>query len=148
MKPSTAKKLYELLQFARDNGLSELAWQENGVKISFKQNSSPSKKKRSQKESPKSSVESIPFENILSPIVGTFRRSGSKNSPPLVLKGSTIKPGEKLGVVECMKIPTEVICRTAGEIEQVLVEDGQSVEYGQPLFSIKPFNGKGPAPKK
>ena len=71
-------------------------------------------------------------------MVGTFRRSVSKGRPPLIMLGNHIKPGDPLAVVECMKIPTDVVSYCAGEVKEILVEDGQPVEYGQPLFSILP----------
>lgn len=81
-------------------------------------------------------------EIIKSPIVGTFRRAVTKGRPPLAVKGHSVKPGERLGVVECMKIPTEVLNFNEGVIEDVLVEEGQRVEYGQPLFVIRPSTGE------
>ena len=75
---------------------------------------------------------------VRSPMVGTFRRSVNKDRPPLVMVGNHIKPGDRLGVVECMKIPTDVVSFCAGEILTITVEDGQTVEYGQPLFTVSP----------
>ncbi|MCG3204117.1 MAG: Biotin carboxyl carrier protein of acetyl-CoA carboxylase [Elusimicrobia bacterium] len=139
MNSSTVSKLQELLQVAKRHGLMEMVWKEGDVKIAFRRGG----EEKSIAISPESPVpqdtpETTP-ERILvkSPIVGTFRRSSGKGRPPLVLVGNNIKPGDPLGVVECMKIPTDVVSFIAGEIKEILVEDGQPVEYGQPLFSIE-----------
>ena len=71
--------------------------------------------------------------------VVSVSRSLSKDRPPVVMIGNHIKPGDRLGVVECMKIPTDVVSYAAGEILQIMVEDGQTVEYGQPLFTVSPI---------
>jgi acetyl-CoA carboxylase biotin carboxyl carrier protein len=58
------------------------------------------------------------------------------------MEGNHVKPGDKLGLVECMKIPNDVVSLAKGKVSKILVQDGQTVEYGQPLFSIVE-NGNG-----
>ena len=136
MNPLIEKKLFELLDFAKENNLVEMTWQEKGVRIAFKRGPSLNQGKRGQRTEPLSLPVKEDSKSVCSPIVGTFRRSGSKNRPPLVVKGNRVKPGDRLGVVECMKIPTDVVSFCEGQVKEILVEDGQPVEYGQPLFSI------------
>ena len=73
---------------------------------------------------------------ILSPMVGTFYRAPSPNSKPFVSVGDEIKEGQTLCVVEAMKLMNEIPSDKAGIIREVLVENGQPVEYGQILFRI------------
>jgi acetyl-CoA carboxylase biotin carboxyl carrier protein len=74
---------------------------------------------------------------IESPIVGTFYRSRSPNSAPFVKTGSTVEPATVVCIIEAMKLMNEIQAETAGEVVKIYVENGQPVEYGQPLFGIR-----------
>jgi len=77
-------------------------------------------------------------ENMVrSPMVGTFYRSPSPGSKSFVDEGSEVKVGDTLCIIEAMKILNQIECERAGSIERILVENGQPVEYNQPLFIIK-----------
>jgi acetyl-CoA carboxylase biotin carboxyl carrier protein len=71
-----------------------------------------------------------------SPIVGTFYESSSPETPPFVRIGEHVTPGKVLCIIESMKLMNEIEADAAGTITGILVEDGVSVEYGQPLFKI------------
>ncbi|MDI3272417.1 acetyl-CoA carboxylase biotin carboxyl carrier protein [Pseudomonas sp. AL03] len=71
-----------------------------------------------------------------SPMVGTFYRKSSPASPSFVEVGQTVKKGDTLCIVEAMKMMNHIEAETSGVIESILVEDGQPVEYDQPLFTI------------
>ena len=73
---------------------------------------------------------------VTSPIVGTFYRAPSPESPPYAEVGSTVSKGTVLCIVEAMKIMNEIECEVTGKISTILVENAQPVEYGQPLFII------------
>jgi acetyl-CoA carboxylase biotin carboxyl carrier protein len=73
---------------------------------------------------------------IKSPMVGTFYRAASPGSDPFVEVGSTVKAGDTLCIVEAMKLLNEIESDFAGTIKAILVENGQPVEYGEPLFII------------
>lgn len=73
---------------------------------------------------------------VKAPMVGTFYRSASPGSEPFVEVGSTIKAGETLCIIEAMKLLNEIESDCAGTIKAILVENGQPVEYGEPLFVI------------
>jgi len=77
---------------------------------------------------------------VRSPVVGTFYRCPSPDSEPFVKVGDRVHEGETLAVVEAMKVLTEVKAAEEGIVEQILVEDGQPVEYGQELMIIKPLS--------
>ncbi|KQP48681.1 acetyl-CoA carboxylase biotin carboxyl carrier protein [Pseudorhodoferax sp. Leaf274] len=72
-----------------------------------------------------------------SPMVGTFYRSPSPGAKAFVEIGSTVKEGETVCIIEAMKILNEIEADKAGTITQILCENGQAVEYGQPLFVIE-----------
>jgi oxaloacetate decarboxylase alpha subunit len=75
---------------------------------------------------------------VTSPIVGTFYRASSPDKPPYAETGDIVKNGQVLCIIEAMKLMNEIESETAGKIVQILVESGQPVEYGQPLFVIEP----------
>jgi acetyl-CoA carboxylase biotin carboxyl carrier protein len=74
---------------------------------------------------------------VKSPMVGTFYRSANPNSPPFAEVGTQVKEGQTLCIVEAMKLMNEIESDKAGTVKVVLVENGQPVEYGQPLFVIE-----------
>lgn len=74
---------------------------------------------------------------ITSPIVGTFYRSPSPDKDPYVKEGSSVTPESVVCIVEAMKLMNEIQAEASGEIVKVYVENGQPVEYGQPLFGIR-----------
>ena len=74
---------------------------------------------------------------VKSPMVGTFYRSSSPGAKPFVEVGSTVKEGETICIVEAMKILNEIEADKSGTVTQILVQNGQAVEYGQPLFVIE-----------
>jgi acetyl-CoA carboxylase biotin carboxyl carrier protein len=74
---------------------------------------------------------------ITSPIVGTFYRSPSPTSDPFVRIGSHVETDSIVCIIEAMKLMNEIQAETTGEVVKIYVENGQPVEYGQPLFGIK-----------
>ena len=74
---------------------------------------------------------------VKSPMVGTFYRASSPGSSPFVEIGSVIKEGETICIIEAMKILNEIEADKSGTVTRLLVENGQAVEYGQPLFIIE-----------
>lgn len=74
---------------------------------------------------------------VKSPMVGTFYRASSPGAKPFVEVGDTIKEGETICIVEAMKILNEIEADKSGTVTQILAENGQAVEYGQPLYVIE-----------
>ncbi len=74
---------------------------------------------------------------IRSPMVGTFYRAPSPGAKPFVTEGQAVKPGDTLCIIEAMKILNQIESDTAGVVKAILVENGQPVEYNQPLFIIE-----------
>jgi acetyl-CoA carboxylase biotin carboxyl carrier protein len=73
---------------------------------------------------------------VTSPMVGTFYRAPSPGADPFVQVGDTVKEGQTICIIEAMKLLNEIECDKAGVVKEILVENGQAVEYGQPLFVI------------
>ena len=71
-------------------------------------------------------------------MVGTFFTAPTPDSPPYIQEGSKVKKGQKIAVIEAMKIMKEVVADIDGKIIKILVENGHHVEYGHPIFVIAP----------
>ncbi|MFQ5866551.1 MAG: acetyl-CoA carboxylase biotin carboxyl carrier protein [bacterium] len=171
-KNSSNKKTKELLEIRefvnliKDADITELLWEKNGTKISFKrgvpnldeekelaekkvsasENSGetpPPSLKTSEEISQKIKEETLPFlekyTTIKSRMVGTFYNSLSEGQPPLVKVKDVIKPGQKICVIEAMKIMREISADKGGKVVKILVENGHPVEYGQDMFLIDPY---------
>ena len=76
---------------------------------------------------------------VNSPIVGTFYRAADPNSAPFVNVGDRVRLGQVLCIIEAMKLMNEIEAEVAGEVMKVHPENGQPVQYGDPLFTIRPF---------
>ena len=74
---------------------------------------------------------------VTSPMVGTFYRSSTPNAKPFVEVGSQVKVGDTLCIIEAMKMLNQIEADKAGIIKAILKENGQPVEYGEPLFVIE-----------
>ncbi|MEY4344319.1 MAG: hypothetical protein RL032_151 [Pseudomonadota bacterium] len=83
-------------------------------------------------------VQAAPIgHTVKSPMVGTFYRSSSPGAKAFVEVGDSIKAGETICIIEAMKILNEIEADKSGTVSQILCENGQAVEYGQPLFIIE-----------
>lgn len=135
------KRILALAKFAREKNLEELVWEHEGTAISLKRQSVTGKIQMgppSTAEMPTETPEQAPKKTAVpSPMVGRFRRSLEEKRPPVVVEGDTIEPGQKLGIVEAMNIPKDIISQVHGIIVKVIVEDGSPVEYGQPIFEVE-----------
>ena len=87
---------------------------------------------------PVAEVAAAPTGHVVkSPMVGTFYRSASPGSKPFAEVGAAIKEGDPICIVEAMKIMNEIEADMSGTVSKILVENGQAVEYGQPLFIVE-----------
>ena len=83
-------------------------------------------------------ADALPAGNIVkSPLVGTFYAAPAEDAEPFVKVGDSVKEGQVLAIVEAMKLMNEIESDFTGTVAEILVENGQAVEYGQPLFVIK-----------
>jgi acetyl-CoA carboxylase biotin carboxyl carrier protein len=152
------KKIKKILKVLEEANFNEIEWEESDFKIRVKKNipevselKNISALPQIQSDVPKSlptpqekQVTEIELSEgtsiIRSPLVGTFYRASSPNTPPFVNEGDEIKAGQILCIIEAMKLMNEVECDRAGKIVSILVENAQPVEYGEPLFIIEAEN--------
>ncbi|MDP8289920.1 MAG: acetyl-CoA carboxylase biotin carboxyl carrier protein [Candidatus Susulua stagnicola] len=139
------KKLKEFIKFMDDNNLNEIEIEEEGKRIRLKKNSSGQPVVVSQAPSPIVSkpVQSEPAKlntiEIKSPMVGTFYAAPSPGAKPYAEIGQVLKPGDVVCIIEAMKLMNEIKAEIGGKIVQALVENGNSVEFGQALFTVEPI---------
>ena len=87
---------------------------------------------------PAAPVDDPDLHVIKSPIVGTYYASPSPDADPFVKVGDSVAAGQVVCIIEAMKLMNEIEADTAGEVSRVFVENGQPVEYGEPLFAVRP----------
>ncbi len=140
------EKLRELIEFMKENDILELEIEEEGKKIKLSRTSSKKSIEPVRETFEKASLEAEigkekSKENLIeikAPMVGTFYRAPAPNASPYVEVGSQIAPGDVICIIEAMKLMNEIKAEIKGEVVEILVENGEPVEYGQPLFLIKP----------
>ncbi len=149
---SIVDKVKQLISIMNENQLSEIEIQEDDIKIRIKKSeggynhavssviTSPVHHPKLEHERPSYALskESETFVEIISPMVGTFYRASSPGADPCVNIGDSVNEETVVCIIEAMKIMNEVKAETVGEIVDIYVSDGDAVEYGQPLFRVKP----------
>lgn len=140
--PKGVEELQEILKFIENTDLEFVQIEKNGKKIVLRRSNSVFQKKERRGED-LASQEKIKEEgpqafSIRSPIVGRFYCSMGADRPPLVVEGGRVTAGQKVAIVEAMKIKKEVFSAYTGKVVKIWVHDGDPVEYGQDLFSIEP----------
>jgi acetyl-CoA carboxylase biotin carboxyl carrier protein len=84
------------------------------------------------------SDDGVEFHHVTSPMVGTFYEAPSPGEKPFVRPGDVVEAGQTVAIIEAMKIMNEIVTDRNGVIDAVLVENGEAVEYGHPLFRLRP----------
>lgn len=137
--------LKELISLLKDTDISEIQVEKDGTKVKIRRQMMVTSIELHPKttapavEKPKElEEESQRLVTITAPIVGTFYRSPSPDAPPFVDVGTAVKKGQVLCIIEAMKLMNEIESEVDGIIVRHLVENGQPVEYGEPLFVIEP----------
>ena len=141
------KKLMELLE---ESGMSEIEIKEGeeSVKISRYGNSPVPSHSFVQQQAPTSvpPVVAVPViadepstvgQSLTSPMVGTYYSAPSPTAKPFVTIGQHVKQGDTIGIVEAMKIMNQIEAEKSGIVLQILVKDGEAVEFGQPLIIVE-----------
>ncbi len=145
------KELKELIEIFQDSELSELEIEEEGCSIRLQRNTpapmpmimqAPVAAGHPAPAAPAASSEPAVEEEtyaevITSPMVGTFYSAPAPGEDPFVREGDTVEDGQTVCIVEAMKLMNEVGASGHCVIEKVLAENGQPVEFGQPLFAIR-----------
>jgi acetyl-CoA carboxylase biotin carboxyl carrier protein len=138
------KQLKALLKTLEEGGASEFEYQDEKYRLRLALSRFPAA--LAQGPLPSSSAEPVPVVSsasgqadssyITSPFVGTFYRAAAPEAANFVEVGSQFQPGQTLCIVEAMKLMNEIEAEFSGTVLEVLVENGQSVEFGQQLFKV------------
>ncbi len=143
------EKVRELLKSLEASSVEELEIETEGLKlrVKFKRGEAPAT--AVEKVPATTNVEVVkepeaeekPEENyfvVESPMVGTFYRAPAPGAEPFVKEGDYVEKGQTLCIIEALKVMNEIESEVSGIVRKILVENGQPVEYGQPLFYIEP----------
>lgn len=156
------EELRELIALLRENGLAELELEREDFRVRLRRegvmasgdhsqqyisvpvpapvslpHTAPATPAHSGSQATSAASQDQDLHIITSPIVGTFYRSPSPTAEPFVKIGSNVEPASVVCIIEAMKLMNEIQAEATGEVVKVYVENGQPVEYGQPLFGIK-----------
>lgn len=138
--------LKELIELLKETDITELQLEKDGTKVRIKREKMLSPMEISvqkfgglQEKATREAEEETRLITVTSPIVGTFYRASSPEAAPFVEVESKIKKGQVLCIVEAMKLMNEIESEVDGIVIKALVENGQPVEYGEPLFLIEPI---------
>lgn len=148
------KVVKELIELANKNNLAELEWDYGGNKIKIRRSGhivaeampepahiiKTQDTKVSEKAAPveTKSEPAKKYEEIKSPMVGIYYGRPRPDAPPFIEKGDVVEPGQTLCIIEAMKLMNELEAEKKCKIMEILVEDGESVEYGEPILLVEP----------
>ncbi|MEK6672380.1 MAG: acetyl-CoA carboxylase biotin carboxyl carrier protein [Nitrospirota bacterium] len=136
--------LKEIISLLKDTDIAELQVEKDGTKIKLRRHALISPFEVQHKpaiiveKTNHPDEESQGLVTVTAPIVGTFYRSPSPDTSPFVDTGAKVKKGQVLCIIEAMKLMNEIESEVDGIVVRSLVENGQPVEYGEPLFMIEP----------
>ena len=157
----TLDEIKQLIEFIKGHELSEFELEQDGVKVRIKsghthqvvampqmQASMPMMVPAPVAQAPAAVAAPTAADDeaggelctVKSPIVGTFYRSAEPGAKPFVSVGDTVRKGQVLCIIEAMKLMNEIDSEYDGEVTSIYIENGQAVQYGERLFSIKPSN--------
>jgi acetyl-CoA carboxylase biotin carboxyl carrier protein len=149
------RKLKKLIDLVQESGIAELEITEGEEKVKIVKGGAvsvsaspasaphpvpaalPAAAAPAPAAAPAAEPEPVPEGKVIkAPMVGTFYRSSSPDAKPFVEVGQAVKEGETVCIIEAMKLMNEIEADAAGTVRAILVENGQPVEYGQPLFIL------------
>ena len=144
------KEIKEMIQLMNENGLSEFEMEKDGLKIRLRKGAGgavePSIVYESRPTAPsarpaeangKEGASAAKSAQIKSPMVGTFYSSPAPDAAPFVQVGSTVEVGQVICIIEAMKLMNEIKSEVRGKIVEMLVHNGDPVEFGQPMFLVE-----------
>ena len=143
------KEIKEMIQLMNENGLSEFEMEKDGLKIRLRKGAGgfveqsiayephPSSARPVETGTKESAAPPSKNAQIKSPMVGTFYSAPAPDAAPFVQIGSTVEVGQVICVIEAMKLMNEIKSEVRGKIVEVLVHNGDPVEFGQPLFLVE-----------
>lgn len=147
------KEIKEMINLMNENNLMELEIEKEGMRIRLKKTGAPQESfsgpvvierqsipQQAASGSPEAVKETVLKSiEIKAPMVGTFYRAPSPEAPPYVEVGQVVEPGEVICIIEAMKLMNEIKSEIKGKIIEILVENAEPVEFGQPIFLVEPL---------
>ncbi len=142
------KEIKEMIQLMNENGLSEIEIEKDGLKIRLRKGAGGAVESSvvhvaaavpAPRSAPAAPAPAAPAGRapIKSPMVGTFYASPAPDAAPFVQPGSTVEVGQVICIIEAMKLMNEIKAEVRGKVTEILVNNGDPVEFGQPLFVIE-----------
>ena len=146
------RKIKSLVELMNENALAELEMEEDGLKVRLRKYgaagaglpqaaavpSAPAAASASAPAAPAAPVAAAPAGKVItSPMVGTFYRAAGPGAKPFIEAGGSVGKETVVCIIEAMKVMNEIKAECEGTIEEVLVQNGQAVEFGQPLFRLR-----------
>ena len=150
------KEIKEIIELMKENHLSEFEMERDGLRLSLKRGRlgepeidsiaqaplavAPAGSAAAHVQSlPTAAVETLPdnVTTIESPIVGTFYASPSPDAASYIVVGQEVEPNDVVCIIEAMKVMNEIKAEVRGRIKEILVKNGEAVEYGHPLFLVE-----------
>lgn len=142
-----AEQIIRLMQEAAKLGLAKVKYQEGDIKLVLENNHQSVEAMSGQQivgvATGKGAIpivqnaDEVAKNTINSPLVGTFYSAPAEDEPPFVAVGDVVKKGQIVGIIETMKLMNEVESTFDGTVEEILIENEQVVEFGQPLLTIR-----------
>ncbi|MGD0335788.1 MAG: acetyl-CoA carboxylase biotin carboxyl carrier protein [Candidatus Omnitrophota bacterium] len=145
------KEIKEMIALMNESGLVELEVEKDGMRIRLKKTSSGTEvfsgplvieKGNLPQQAPGTEIikeAAVKTVEIRAPMVGTFYRAPSPEAPPYVEVGQVIEAGQVVCIIEAMKLMNEIKSEIKGKILEILVDNAEPVEFGQPMFLIEPI---------
>lgn len=138
------KEILELIEVIDKSALTKFSFKEGDTKIKIEKNREEiictkpvTQNEVLQRKEEVERVESDNFEYIKSPLIGTFYNSPSPEEEPYIAVGDKVSKNQVIGIIEVMKVMNEVKCNYDGIVEDILINNNDTVEYGQSLIKIK-----------
>lgn len=141
------KEIKEIIELMKENNIDEFEMERDGLKIALKRSREGIIQPTVIHQMPQPAAEVKPeikpepakenITHIVSPMVGTFYAAPSPDSPPFVVSGDEVAENDVVCIIEAMKVMNEIKAETKGSIKEILVKNGEPVEFGQPLFVVE-----------
>ena len=153
MEPKDIKEIKSIIDLMKKNDLSVFEIEKEGFRLKLQRGasvepavgdahaaaSSPKAAGTASEAAPAQprSIETVPLKDIVSPMVGTFYRASSPDTPPFVDVGKAVTEDTVVCIIEAMKVMNEIKAETSGVIAEVVAENGKPVQFGQALFKVR-----------
>ena len=131
------EELKKIITLLKEEGLSEITLWEGQRRITVRQEGVAVTRAQTAQPVSASHAQDEATFTVSAPLVGTFYSRPSPEAEPFAEEGAQVEPGDTLCIIEAMKVMNEIKAERAGRLRQILIEDGEAVQYGQPLFLLE-----------